>query len=65
MNRIAGLFNPGGRLVMLSSAGHRAADVDLGDPNFERMPYGPLVAYRRSKTATIRFAVEFDRRYKA
>ncbi len=65
VNRIAGLFAPGGRLVTVSSAGHRGADVDLDDPNFERTPYDPLVAYRRSKTATILFAVEFDRRHAA
>lgn len=65
VNRIAGLINPGGRLVMVASAGHRGADVDLDDPNFEHTPYDPLVAYRRSKTATILFAVEFDRRHQA
>ncbi len=65
VNRIASLFKPGGRLVMVSSAGHRGADVDLNDPNFEQTPYDPLTAYRRSKTATILFAVEFDRRHKA
>ncbi len=64
-NRIASLFKPGSRLVMVSSAGHRGADVDLDDPNFERTPYDPLSAYRRSKTATILFAVEFDRRHRA
>ncbi len=64
VNRIAGLIKPGGRLVMVASAGHRGADVDLDDPNFEHTPYEPLVAYRRSKTATILFAVEFDRRHK-
>ena len=65
VNRIAGLINPGGRLVVVASAGHRRADVDLDDPNFEHTPYDPLLAYRRSKTATILFAVEFDRRHKA
>ena len=64
VNRIAGLFKPGGRLVTVSSAGHRGADVDLDDPGFERTPYDPLVAYRRSKTATILFATEFDRRHR-
>jgi hypothetical protein len=34
--------------------------VDLDDPNFERTPYDPLVAYGRSKTANILFAVAFD-----
>ena len=64
INRIAHLLNRGGRLVMVSSAGHRGADVDLTDPNFERTPYDPLTAYRRSKTATALFAVEFDRRHR-
>lgn len=62
-NRIGSLLKPGGRLVMVSSAGHRRADVDLDDPNFVRTAYDPLIAYRRSKTATILFAVEFDRRH--
>ncbi len=65
VNRIAGLIKPGGRLVNLSSAGHRFADVDLDDPNFARTPYDPIVGYGRSKTANILFAVEFDRRHKA
>jgi NAD(P)-dependent dehydrogenase (short-subunit alcohol dehydrogenase family) len=65
INRIASLLKPGARLVNLSSAGHRFADVDLEDPNFERTPYTEFVAYGRSKTANILFAVEFDRRHKA
>jgi len=65
VNRIASLMNPGSRLVNLSSAGHRFSDVDLDDPNFERTPYGEFVAYGRSKTANILFAVEFDRRHEA
>jgi NAD(P)-dependent dehydrogenase (short-subunit alcohol dehydrogenase family) len=65
VNRIASLMKPGSRLVNVSSAGHRYSDVDLDDPNFERTPYDPWVAYGRSKTANILFAVEFDRRHKA
>jgi NAD(P)-dependent dehydrogenase (short-subunit alcohol dehydrogenase family) len=65
VNRIASLIAPGGRLVNVSSSGHRYADVDLDDPNFERTPYEPMIAYGRSKTANILFAVEFDRRHKA
>ncbi len=65
INRIAGLLNPGGRLVMVSSAGHRRSDVDLEDPNFEQTPYHEYLAYGRSKTATILFAVEFDRRHRS
>ncbi|GGF51144.1 oxidoreductase [Azorhizobium oxalatiphilum] len=65
VNRIAGLIRDGGRLVNLSSAGHRFADVDLDDPNFERTPYDAWQAYGRSKTANALFAVAFDRRHKA
>ena len=65
VNRIAALLKSGGRLVNLASSGHRFADVDLVDPNFEHTPYGEFVAYGRSKTANILFAVEFDRRHKA
>jgi len=63
VNRIASLLRPGARLVNLSSAGHRFADVDLDDPNFERTPYAEFTAYGRSKTANVLFAVEFDRRH--
>jgi NAD(P)-dependent dehydrogenase (short-subunit alcohol dehydrogenase family) len=64
VNRIASLITPGGRLVNVASSGHRYSDVDLDDPNFERMPYDPMIAYGRSKTANILFAVEFDRRHR-
>jgi NAD(P)-dependent dehydrogenase (short-subunit alcohol dehydrogenase family) len=64
VNRIASLMKPGARLVNLSSAGHQISDVDLDDPNFERAPYNAWEAYGRSKTASILFAVEFDRRHK-
>jgi len=63
VNRIAKLLKSGSRLVTLSSAGHRYSNVDLDDPNFERTPYDPWVAYGRAKTANILFAVEFDRRH--
>ena len=65
VNRIASLLAPGGRLVNLSSAGHRFSDVDLDDPNFEHSAYDPWLGYGRSKTANILFAVEFDRRHRA
>lgn len=65
INRLAGLLRAGARVVMVSSAGHRRADVDLEDPNFERTVYNEYLAYGRSKTATILFAVEFDRRYRS
>jgi NAD(P)-dependent dehydrogenase (short-subunit alcohol dehydrogenase family) len=65
VNRIASLLRAGSRLVNLSSAGHRYADVNLEDPNFEHTPYDEFIAYGRSKTANVLFAVEFDRRHKA
>jgi len=64
INRIASLIRNGGRLINLSSAGHRYSNVDLDDPNFERTPYEPFVAYGRSKTANILFAVAFDKRHR-
>jgi len=68
VNRIAKLIRTGerdgGRLVNLSSSGHRFSAVDMDDPNFETTPYEPFVAYGRSKTANILFAVEFDRRHR-
>jgi NAD(P)-dependent dehydrogenase (short-subunit alcohol dehydrogenase family) len=62
VNRIISLFKPGSRLINLSSGGHRFSDVDLADLNLEHTPYAPFVAYGRSKTANVLFAVEFDRR---
>jgi len=52
VNRIARLIRKGGRLINLSSSGHRFSNVDLEDPNFARTPYEPFVAYGRSKTQT-------------
>jgi len=65
VNRIAPLIRAGGRLINLSSLGHRYSNVDLEDPNFERTPYQPFVAYGRSKTANILFAVAFDKRHRS
>src|SRR6202041_2436601 len=64
VNRIAKLLHAGGRLVNLASAGHRFSNVNLDDPNFERTPYDPFLAYGRSKTANILFAVAFDERHR-
>jgi NAD(P)-dependent dehydrogenase (short-subunit alcohol dehydrogenase family) len=63
VNRIAPLIKD--RVVGLSSAGHRRADVDLDDPNYEHTPYDEFGAYGRSKTANVLFAVEFDARHKS
>src|ERR1700685_2703342 len=64
VNRIASLIRSGGRLINLSSLGHRYSNVDLEDPNFKRTPYEPFAAYGRSKTANILFAVAFDLRHR-
>src|ERR1700744_4730490 len=64
VNKIAPLIRAGGRLINLASSGHRFSNVDLEDPNFERTPYEPFVAYGRSKTANILFSVAFDRRHR-
>jgi len=63
VNRIAPLIRD--RFVSLASLGHRFSDVDLDDPNFERTPYREFMAYGRSKTANVLFAVAFDGRHKA
>jgi NAD(P)-dependent dehydrogenase (short-subunit alcohol dehydrogenase family) len=52
----------GARVVNLSSDGHKLADVDLNDPNWERRAYNKFHAYGASKTANILHAVELDRR---
>jgi NAD(P)-dependent dehydrogenase (short-subunit alcohol dehydrogenase family) len=64
INRIAPLMRAGSRLINLSSSGHRFANVDLQDPNFEHTPYEPFIGYGRSKTANILFAVAFDQRHR-
>jgi NAD(P)-dependent dehydrogenase (short-subunit alcohol dehydrogenase family) len=65
VNRLVPLLNQSARIVTLSSAGHQFSDVDLEDPNFERTTYQPFVAYGRSKTANILYAVALDHRLKA
>jgi NAD(P)-dependent dehydrogenase (short-subunit alcohol dehydrogenase family) len=64
VSRIASLIRSSGRLINLSSAGHRYSNVDLQDINFEHTAYEPFVAYGRSKTANILFAVAFDKRHR-
>lgn len=65
INKLIPLMNSGGRIVMLSSSGHRICDVDLDDPNFERTPYQPWQAYGRAKTANALYAVALDNRLKS
>jgi len=65
VNRVAPLIVDGGRIVILSSAAHRASDIDLDDPGFEKTEYDAFKAYGRSKTANILFALELDRRLRS
>jgi len=51
-----------GRIINLSSGGHRASNVLFNDPNFETTDYDKFVSYGQSKTANILFSVELDRR---
>ena len=64
INRLAPLLNTPGRVVMLSSSGHRISDVSIDDPNFETTPYSPWPAYGRAKTANVLYAVGLDKRLK-
>ncbi|AXO17496.1 TPA: SDR family NAD(P)-dependent oxidoreductase [Providencia stuartii] len=64
VNRLIPLLNSGSRVISVSSAGHRLFDFDINDLNFSYTDYQPQLAYSRSKTANILFAVEFDRRYR-
>ncbi len=52
------------RVVCLTSGAHAFAAFDFEDPNFERRPYEPRLAYGQSKTANALFALEFDRRHR-
>lgn len=65
VNRLTPLLRSGSRVVMVASSSHYVSDVDMDDLNFAQPPYDPMVAYGRSKTANILFAVEFDRRHRA
>ena len=62
VNRLLPLLSSGGRIVALSSSGHRLSDIDLDDPNFEHTPYDAWMSYGRAKTSNVLFAVELDRR---
>jgi hypothetical protein len=52
-------------MVQLSTVPSRLKRVDLENSNCERQFYDPMIAYARSKTANILFAVQFDRRHRA
>lgn len=59
------LLREGGRVVSLTSIGHRRSDVDFADIHFRKRPYDKWVAYGQAKTANALFAVGLTQRYKA
>lgn len=53
-----------GRVVNLSSGGHKFANFNFDDPNYERRDYEKWQAYGESKTANVLFTVGLDARLK-
>ena len=62
---LAPALTAGGRVVSLSSGGHKFGTVDFDDPNYQQRDYDKWVAYGQSKTANALFAVGLDDRLKA
>jgi NAD(P)-dependent dehydrogenase (short-subunit alcohol dehydrogenase family) len=50
------------RIVNLSSGGHKLAEVDLTDLNYEERPYDKWLAYGQAKTANVQFTVGLSAR---
>jgi NAD(P)-dependent dehydrogenase (short-subunit alcohol dehydrogenase family) len=51
-----------GRVVNVSSTGHRMGSIDFTDLNWERKPYKAWRAYGQSKLANLLFTAELQRR---
>jgi NAD(P)-dependent dehydrogenase (short-subunit alcohol dehydrogenase family) len=51
-----------GRVVTVSSTGHRMGSIDFEDLNWERKPYRAWRAYGQSKLANLLFTAELQRR---
>ncbi len=51
-----------GRVVTVSSTGHRLGEIDFDDLNWERKPYRAWRAYGQSKLANLLFTAELQRR---
>jgi NAD(P)-dependent dehydrogenase (short-subunit alcohol dehydrogenase family) len=51
------------RVAVVSSGAQLRAGFDFDDPQFERRPYDPFVAYAQSKTAGVLLAVGISRRW--
>jgi NAD(P)-dependent dehydrogenase (short-subunit alcohol dehydrogenase family) len=54
-----------GRVVTVSSTGHRIGRIDFDDLNWERKPYRAWRAYGQSKLANLLFTAELQRRLTA
>ena len=54
-----------GRVVTVSSTGHRIGKIDFDDLNWERKPYKAWRAYGQSKLANLLFTAELQRRLTA
>jgi NAD(P)-dependent dehydrogenase (short-subunit alcohol dehydrogenase family) len=54
-----------GRVVSVSSTGHRMGRIDFDDLNWERKPYKAWRAYGQSKLANLLFTAELQRRLSA
>jgi NAD(P)-dependent dehydrogenase (short-subunit alcohol dehydrogenase family) len=54
-----------GRVVTVSSTGHRMGRIDFDDLNWERRTYTPWRAYGQSKLANLLFTAELQRRLTA
>jgi NAD(P)-dependent dehydrogenase (short-subunit alcohol dehydrogenase family) len=54
-----------GRVVTVSSTGHRFGSIDFDDLNWERKPYQAWRAYGQSKLANLLFTAELQRRLTA
>jgi NAD(P)-dependent dehydrogenase (short-subunit alcohol dehydrogenase family) len=59
--RVGGAGVSGARVVTVSSIGHRHADLQLDDLNFDQHPYTGMKGYGQSKTANVLFTIELDR----
>ena len=59
VSRLWPLIAPGGRVVSVSSGGHRRSGIRWDDVQFSR-GYDKWVAYGQSKTANVLFAVHLD-----
>jgi NAD(P)-dependent dehydrogenase (short-subunit alcohol dehydrogenase family) len=60
VNRLWPAFDPGARVVSVSSRGHHFGPVRFDDLNFER-GYDKWLAYGQAKTANVLFAVQLDK----